>query len=36
MTLREGIARSIMDTLPEVRDVIDVTDHEAGENPYYT
>jgi Fe/S biogenesis protein NfuA len=36
MTLREGIARSIMETLPEVRDVIDVTDHDAGENPYYT
>jgi Fe/S biogenesis protein NfuA len=36
MTLREGIARSIMETLPEVRDVIDVTDHEAGATPYYT
>jgi Fe/S biogenesis protein NfuA len=36
MTLREGIARSIMETLPEVRDVIDVTDHDAGSNPYYT
>jgi Fe/S biogenesis protein NfuA len=36
MTLREGIARSIMEAIPEVRDVIDVTDHDAGENPYYT
>jgi Fe/S biogenesis protein NfuA len=36
MTLREGIARSIMETLPEVRDVIDTTDHNAGETPYYS
>jgi Fe/S biogenesis protein NfuA len=36
MTLREGIARSIMEAIPEVRDVIDVTDHTAGANPYYT
>jgi Fe/S biogenesis protein NfuA len=36
MTLREGIARSIMESISEVRDVIDVTDHTAGANPYYT
>lgn len=36
MTLREGIARSIMESVPEVRDVIDVTDHAAGTNPYYS
>jgi Fe/S biogenesis protein NfuA len=36
MTLREGIARSIMESIPEVRDVIDVTDHAAGANPYYS
>lgn len=35
MTLREGIARSIKDAIPEVKDVVDVTDHELGENPYY-
>jgi len=35
MTLREGIARSIKETIPEVKDVVDVTDHELGENPYY-
>jgi Fe/S biogenesis protein NfuA len=36
MTLREGIARSIKEAIPEVTDVIDTTDHEMGENPYYT
>jgi Fe/S biogenesis protein NfuA len=35
MTLREGIARSIQETIPEVKDVVDVTDHALGENPFY-
>ena len=35
MTLRDGIARSIREAIPEVTDVIDTTDHDAGENPYY-
>ena len=36
MTLREGIARSIKDAIPEVAEVIDTTDHDQGANPYYT
>ena len=36
MTLREGIARSIKEAIPDIVDVIDTTDHEQGENPYYT
>jgi Fe/S biogenesis protein NfuA len=35
MTLRDGIARSIREAIPEVTDVIDTTDHDAGENPFY-
>ena len=35
MTLRDGIARSIKEAIPEITDVIDVTDHASGENPYY-
>jgi Fe/S biogenesis protein NfuA len=35
MTLRDGIARSIKEAIPEVTDVIDTTDHASGENPYY-
>jgi Fe/S biogenesis protein NfuA len=36
MTLREGIARSIKEAIPEVTEVIDTTDHDQGQNPYYT
>ena len=35
MTLREGIARSIKEAIPEVAEVVDITDHALGENPYY-
>lgn len=35
MTLREGIAASITAAIPEITEIIDVTDHDAGENPYY-
>jgi Fe/S biogenesis protein NfuA len=35
MTLRDGIARSITEAIPEVTEVVDVTDHTAGENPFY-
>ena len=36
LTLREGITAMIKEALPEVSDVIDVTDHDAGENPFYS
>ncbi len=35
MTLRDGIARAIKEAIPEITDVVDTTDHESGENPYY-
>ena len=35
-TLRDGIRTAIMDAIPEVAEVIDTTDHAAGENPFYT
>src|SRR3546814_3496932 len=35
MTLREGIAKSIKESIPEITEVIDTTDHAAGENPFY-
>jgi len=34
-TLRQGVERMIKDEVPEVRDIVDLTDHTAGENPYY-
>jgi Fe/S biogenesis protein NfuA len=35
-TLREGIQVAIREAIPEVTDIIDVTDHDAGENPFYS
>lgn len=34
-TLRMGIERTIREELPEVGEVVDITDHTAGVNPYY-
>lgn len=36
MTLRDGIKSMLMSALPEITDVVDTTDHGAGENPFYT
>lgn len=36
MTLQEGIKSMLMDALPEISEVIDATDHSAGENPFYS
>lgn len=35
VTLRQGIERLIMHHVPEIHTVLDQTEHEAGENPYY-
>lgn len=35
MTLRDGIRTMLMNALPEITEVIDATDHTAGENPFY-
>ena len=35
-TMVQGIATAIQEAIPEVREVIDATDHTAGENPFYT
>lgn len=34
-TLAQGIRRIIMENVPDVRDIVDVTNHDAGVNPYY-
>ncbi len=34
-TLRQGVERTILEAYPRVRQVVDVTDHDAGSNPYY-
>ncbi len=35
-TLREGITKAILEAIPEISEVVDTTDHEQGENPYYS
>jgi len=35
-TLREGITKAILEAVPEITEVVDTTDHEQGENPYYS
>jgi Fe/S biogenesis protein NfuA len=31
----EGIEQAIMEAIPEITSMIDVTDHASGRNPYY-
>jgi Fe/S biogenesis protein NfuA len=35
LTLTEGIKATVEDRIPEISEVIDVTDHAAGDNPFY-
>ncbi|HEX8645467.1 MAG TPA: NifU family protein [Thermoleophilaceae bacterium] len=35
VTLDQGIESAILESVPEIRQVVDVTDHTAGENPFY-
>lgn len=34
-TLRQGVERMVREAVPEVGEIVDVTDHTAGANPYY-
>ena len=36
MTLRDGIESAILANIPEITEVVDTTDHAAGENPFYS
>lgn len=35
-TMVQGIASALREAIPEVSEVVDATDHAAGENPFYT
>ena len=35
MTLKMGIERLIRENVPQVREILDTTDHASGHNPYY-
>lgn len=34
-TLKNGIEKAIRETIPEVGEILDITDHASGRNPYY-
>lgn len=36
VTLKEGIEAAILQEVPEIKQVLDDTDHESGSNPYYS
>ena len=36
MTLQQGIETSLKKHFPEITAVLDATDHEAGDNPYFS
>lgn len=36
LTLRGGVERKLRAALPELHDIVDVTDHDAGAKPFYT
>jgi Fe/S biogenesis protein NfuA len=35
VTLRQGIEKAILETVPEITEVVDITNHDLGENPYF-
>ena len=35
VTLKQGIERILLESIPELTQVVDVTDHASGETPYY-
>lgn len=35
VTLKQGIERILLESIPELTQVVDVTDHASGDNPYY-
>jgi Fe/S biogenesis protein NfuA len=35
-TLRNGIERLLREEFPALGEIVDVTDHDKGENPYYS
>jgi Fe/S biogenesis protein NfuA len=35
VTLKQGVERTLMEELPDIIEVVDVTDHQSGRNPYY-
>jgi Fe/S biogenesis protein NfuA len=35
VTLKQGVERAVLTAVPAIHAIVDVTDHDAGQNPYY-
>jgi len=35
LTLQQGVERELFAAIPRIQQVVDVTEHEQGDNPYY-
>ena len=35
VTLKQGIERILLESIPELTEIVDVTDHASGADPYY-
>jgi Fe/S biogenesis protein NfuA len=35
VTLKQGVERTLLEEIPDIAAVVDVTDHQSGNNPYY-
>ncbi len=35
VTLKQGIEVAVKEALPEIEELVDITDHQSGDNPYY-
>ena len=36
LTIKQGVERFVTSNVPQIKTILDVTDHAGGENPYYT
>ena len=35
VTLKQGVEVAVKDQIPDIEEIVDITDHDQGENPYY-
>jgi len=35
-TLKDGVERLVKQHYPDIEEIVDLTDHDSGDNPYYT
>ena len=35
VTLKQGVEVAVKDQIPDIEEIVDITDHDQGDNPYY-